>query len=89
MPAQMEWSSHRITKHGYTARIGGGTSMAIRSFVESAGRRSGTVYRGMDRIPGTNKVRTYCVNAGLYSSESDFKKVISKRQHTVGIKKKI
>ena len=59
--------------------------MAIRRFVEAAGRRTGTPYRGADRIPGTNKVRTY---AGalwwLYSKESDFDTIIRRREKVVG-----
>ena len=63
--------------------------MAIRRFVEAAGQKTGAVYRGLDAIPGTNKVRTYCANASLYSSESDLKKIISKRRSTVGLRKKV
>lgn len=62
--------------------------MAMRRFVEAAGRKTGVAYRGMDSIPGTNKVRTYCANASLYSNESDLKRIISKRRSTVGVRKK-
>lgn len=74
---------------GYASSGGGGTNMAIRRFVEAAGRKTGAEYRGMDRIPGTDKVRTYCANSSLYSSESDLKRIISKRRSTLGISKKI
>lgn len=61
--------------------------MAMRRFVEAAGRKGGE-YRGRDRIPGTNKTRTYVVTGWLYSSESDLSKIISKRRQTVGTMKK-
>ena len=51
--------------------------MAIKRFVEAAGRKSSVGYVGADRIPGTNKIRTYCANASLYSKESDLKKIAS------------
>ena len=59
--------------------------MAMRRFVEAAGKETGTEYRGADRIPGTNKVRTYVTGAWLYSKESDLKKIIRKRMETLGI----
>lgn len=62
--------------------------MAMRRFVEAAGKKSGYGYVGLDRIPGTNKIRTYVTGAWLYSKESDLKKIISKRRQTVGIRKK-
>ena len=63
--------------------------MAIRRFVEAAGQKTGTEYRGKDVIPGTNKVRTYCANASLYSKESDLKRIMSKRYSTLGLQKKV
>lgn len=62
--------------------------MAIRRFVEAAGQKTGAAYRGADRIPGTDKVRTYVTGAWLYSKESDLKKIIRKRRQTVGTRKK-
>lgn len=49
--------------------------MAMKRFVEAAGKRSEYGYVGADRIPGTSKIRTYCANASLYSRESDCKKI--------------
>ena len=62
--------------------------MAMRRFVEAAGKKTGAGYRGADRIPGTNKIRTYVTGAWLYSKESDLKKIISKHRQTVGTRKK-
>lgn len=62
--------------------------MVMRRFVEAAGRKTNAGYRGEDRIRGTNKVRTYVTGAWLYSSESDLKKIMSKRRETVGERKK-
>lgn len=46
-------------------------------------------HRGLTRIPGTNKVRTYCANASQYSRESDLEKITSKQYRAVGARKKI
>lgn len=62
--------------------------MAMKRFIEAAGKKSGYGYVGPDRVPGTNKIRTYVTGAWLYSKESDLKKIISKRQQTVGTRKK-
>ncbi|MGM9628949.1 MAG: hypothetical protein ACI3V4_12835 [Faecousia sp.] len=61
--------------------------MAMKRFVEAAGRKSGYGYVGDDRIPGTNKIRTYCANASLYSKESDLRKITSSQYRTTGTKK--
>lgn len=54
--------------------------MAIRRFVKAAGNKTGAEYRGLDRIPGTNKVRTYVTGAWLYSKESDLENIIANEQ---------
>ena len=61
--------------------------MAMDRFVKAAGNKKGASYRGLDRIPGTNKVRTYVTGAWLYSEESDLQKIIRKRRETVGTRK--
>lgn len=53
--------------------------MAIKRFVEAAGKKSGYGYVGPDRIPGTSKIRTFVTGSWLYSKESDLKKIISKQ----------
>lgn len=63
--------------------------MTIRRIVEATGRISKYEQRGIEKIPGTNKVRTYCANALQYSRESDLEKIISKQYRAVGAKKKI
>lgn len=63
--------------------------MTIKRFVEAAGRTTGFEPRGLERIPGTNKVRTYCANALQYSRESDLEKIVSKQYRAAGVKKKI
>lgn len=63
--------------------------MTIKRFVEAAGRTTGFEARGLDRIPGTNKVRTYCANALQYSRESDLEKITSKQYRAASTKKKI
>ena len=62
--------------------------MAMKRFVEAAGKKLVLGYRGADRIPGTNKIRTYVTGAWLYSEESDLRKIIRKRRETVGTRKK-
>ena len=63
--------------------------MAIRRFVEAAKKRAGTPYRGADRIPGTDKVRTYAGAMGwLYSKESDLDRIIRRRERVVGTENK-
>lgn len=57
--------------------------MTMRKFVEAAGK-NGVAYRGADRIPGTNKVRTYATGAWLYSKESDLETIMRKRRETIG-----
>ena len=37
--------------------------MAMKRFVEAAGKKSGYGYVGPDRVPGTNKIRTYVTGA--------------------------
>lgn len=63
--------------------------MTIRRFIEAAGQATEFEQRGLERIPGTNKVRTYCANALQYSRESDLEKITSKQYRAVGAKKKI
>ena len=58
--------------------------MVMRRFVEASGKNSGYGYVGPDRIPGTNKVRTYVTGAWLYSKESDLETIIRRRRETVG-----
>ena len=45
--------------------------------------------RGLERILGTNKVRTYVANPNQYSKESDLEKITSKQHRAAGAKKKI
>jgi hypothetical protein len=49
--------------------------MAIKRFVEAAGRKGQSGYTGPDRITGTNKVITYTSNSRVYSSESSLEKI--------------
>lgn len=57
----------------------GENKMAKDRFVEALKGPSKIEYRGADRIPGTDKVRTFFSNGSLYSKESDMKTVISNR----------
>lgn len=63
--------------------------MTIKRFVETAGRTSEFAHRGLERIPGTDKVRTYCANARQYSRESDLERITNKQPYTSAAKKKI
>lgn len=63
--------------------------MAMKRFVEAAGRKCEYGYVGADRIPGTNKIITYTANPRLYSKESDLKKIMKSQYQTTGAKKKI
>ena len=45
--------------------------------------------RGLQRIPGTNKVRTYVGNPNQYSKESDLEKITAKQYRAAGARKKI
>jgi hypothetical protein len=62
--------------------------MAIKRFVEAAGKKIDAGYRGEDRIRGTNKVRTYATGAWLYSKESNLDKIIRNHSKTVEKRKK-
>ncbi len=61
--------------------------MVMERFVKAAGRKDGVRYQQADRIPMTDKVRTYCANASLYSRESDLGKIVSSQYQTVDVKK--
>ena len=49
--------------------------MAIKRFVEAAGKKGKYGYNGIDRIPGTDKVITYCATPQVYSSESSLERI--------------
>lgn len=51
--------------------------MSMRRFVEAIGRPAKIVHSCPDRIPGTNKVRTYTANSSVYSKQSDLKNLTS------------
>lgn len=51
--------------------------MKTNRFIEALGKPARIEYRGADRIPDTDKVRTYCSNASLYSRESDLENIVS------------
>lgn len=63
--------------------------MTIKRFIEIAGRTSEFEHRGLERIPGTDKIRTYCANALQYSKESDLARITNKQSYTPIAKKKI
>lgn len=50
--------------------------MAMQRFVMAALRKNALIEETADRIPGTTKIRTFCVNADLFSGESDLDKLI-------------
>lgn len=54
----------------------------FKRLVESTERRLEFEHRGIERIPGTNKVRTYCANGLQYSKESDFERITDRRSYT-------
>lgn len=62
--------------------------MAMKRFVEALKKPPRIEYEGADRIPGTDKVRTYCANSSLYSKESDLKTIISNEYRAFGAGKK-
>lgn len=60
-------------------------------FVEAIGKEPRIRYRGIDVIPGTDKIRTYASNVpGLYSRESDLENIVSEKiRERHNIKKKV
>ena len=54
--------------------------MVMRRFVEALNKTPRIRYRSLDRIPGTNKSRTYVSNHSVYSRESDIKNLIRHRR---------
>jgi len=57
--------------------------MAIKCFVEALKKydpKRDIGYDRPDRIPGTNKVRTYVGNDSIYSKESDLETIIANEQ---------
>lgn len=61
--------------------------MSMKRFFEMASQKSPHVYRGNDRIPGTDKVRTYCGNSSLYTRESSLDRMEGKEYHPTSLKK--
>lgn len=59
--------------------------MAIKCFVDALDESIEFEYRGADRIPGTDKVRTYCANDTLYSKQSDLDTIISNEKRARGM----
>ena len=49
--------------------------MSMKKFVEITRKKPIRKFREADRIPGTDKVRTYAWNAELYSEESSLEKI--------------
>ena len=49
--------------------------MAVSHFVEAMSKMAAVEREEADRIPGTRKIRTYCADASLYSSESDLENI--------------
>lgn len=60
---------------------------SISKFLKECGKSEER--RGLERIPGTNRVRTYVGNPNIYSQESDLERIISKKHYTTGVKKKL
>lgn len=50
--------------------------MSTSYFVKAMAKMAPMAHEEADRIPGTSKIRTYCADASLYSSESDLKSII-------------
>lgn len=61
--------------------------MVMKRIIEALSDAPKIKYEGADRIPGTDKVRTYCSNASLYSKESDLENMLSNRHCTAGSKR--
>ena len=62
--------------------------MAIKCFVEAIKKydpKRDLGYDRPDRIPGTNKVRTYVGNDSIYSKESDIETIIANELRARGI----
>ena len=54
--------------------------MIIKSIQDALSKESVHKYEGIDRIPGTDKVITFCATpSGLYSKESDLKTILDTR----------
>ncbi len=62
--------------------------MTIKKYIAATGRVTGFERRGAERIPGTDKVRTYCANTSQYSQESDLDNIIRRQRHSVGANKR-
>lgn len=54
--------------------------MVMRRIVEALSRGPNIKYEGLDRIPGTDVVRTYVTGSWLYSKESDMQVMLENRQ---------
>lgn len=63
--------------------------MTVKQFIKIAGRTSEFERRGLERIPGTDIVRTYCGNPMQYSKESDLERITSERSYVSAAKKQI
>ena len=61
----------------------------IKRFIESTGGSLEFEHRGLERIPGTDKVRTYCASGLQYSKESDLARITDRRSYTSVAKEKI
>lgn len=57
--------------------------MAIKCFVDALKEPARAVVESPDRIPGTDKIRTYVADPGfLYSKQSDLENIIKNEQRT-------
>lgn len=55
--------------------------MAIKCFVDALNEPARAVVESPDRIPGTDKIRTYVADPGfLYSKQSDLGNIIANEQ---------
>lgn len=78
---------HRIIFGRVGFSVGGGNEMATDRFMEALKKTPRIEYEGVDRIPGTDKVRTYFSNGSLYSKESDIKTILSNEYRAFGARK--
>lgn len=61
--------------------------MSMRRFIKAIGRPPKIVHNSPDRIPGSNKCRTYTANSSVYSKQSDLKTIMSKNHCQPGLLK--